>query len=139
MIPTGNLCGEQTMPSKADVVKKAKAIIESKKYTYKQSRAEGYLDDAYMDCSEFVLQSYRQAGYVEFRYSSTALMSSGLKAVKTPEAGDIVYWPGHVGIVTDPITGDFVHAASTKSGLRSDNDLRGYWSMHGKAKFLQYK
>jgi len=130
------------MASGKDVVSQAKLIVEGGKYTYGQSRAEGYLDDDIMDCSEFVYHSYRNAGYANFPAHNSEAMLKNFKELTDSEvqAGDIVYWPGHVAIVDDPTTGKFLGAQSKKSGLRFDNYITSpYWSKRTGRKFLRYQ
>jgi cell wall-associated NlpC family hydrolase len=121
------------------VATEALKIIDSGKYKYGQSRAEGYLKDDMMDCSEFVYQSYHNAGFSTFPALSSKSMSTELKEVTEPQAGDIVYWSiGHVAIVEDPAQGTFLGAQSAKSGLRRDNYKTGWWSRQAGRKFLRY-
>jgi cell wall-associated NlpC family hydrolase len=123
------------------VVSAAKKIIDSKKYSYDKggNREEGWLDDDKMDCSEFVLQSYRRAGFVKFPAVSSHMMAKIFASVRENEveAGDIVYWStGHAGIVVNPSSGTFAGAQS--SGLAIANYKQGWWASRGDKKFLRY-
>ena len=46
----------------------------------------------------------------------------------TPLKGDLVHWPGHIGIVIDPDLGYFI-GAQTSTGVAEANFKQGYW--HG--------
>src|ERR1700739_2992883 len=57
------------------------------------------------DCSHLVHQIYLDAGF-EYSYGSSFEMYAGHKGfarVKFPHAGDLIVWPGHMGIVVDPV------------------------------------
>src|SRR5689334_23478699 len=59
------------------VVEEARKIIDSGKYTYKQVREDqdpNWKNDSFMDCSEFIYQSYQRAGFTTF----PALNTSGI-------------------------------------------------------------
>ena len=135
---TGHLMGVDSK-----VVKAAKQIIESQKYSYdaEGNRGEGFLDDDKMDCSEFVIQSYRKAGFVRFPILSSRMMASQLEPVSNEsdvQAGDIIYWStGHVGIVVDPVRGTFA-GSQTSTGPKIANYKNGYWAVHGAKTFLRY-
>lgn len=126
------------------IVQAALDIINSGQYAYGQSRAAGYLDDKQMDCSEFVLQSHRRAGYGGFSATNTFQIVHQLAEVKEPDVmpGDVVYWsgpPAHVAIVEDPKAGTFLHAASKRSGLREDSyKTNPYWKQHAGRRFFRY-
>ena len=148
------------------VVEEARKIVVCGKYTYKQVREDqdpNWKNDSFMDCSEFVYQSYQRAGFTTFPALNTSGIADDAKKNAAKEKGlvdkarniqggffrvekeddvvpgDIVYWPGHVGIVEDPKEGTFLAAASTKSGLRRDNYKTGiYWSKRSGRTFIRY-
>ena len=125
------------MPDTTQVPKEALKLINGGKYTYKQVRSKGYLDDAFMDCSEFVYQSYRNAGFLDFPAINSHAMARQFKTITDPQPGDIVYWPrGHVGIVADATLGTFLGAQS--SGLARASYKTGYWAMQSGRQFLRY-
>ena len=149
---------------RSQVAAKAKEFVDGGNYTYKQFRGKGWQTDSYMDCSEFVYQSYKAAGFTNFPDFNTGAMAAAasknasiedysvaakakdnqggffwIKAEGDVVSGDIIYWPGHVGIVEDPKEGTFLAAASTKSGLRADNYKSGpYWSQRKGRVFIRY-
>jgi hypothetical protein len=47
--------------------------------------------------------------------------------VDTPQKGDLVHFPGHIGIVTDPDLGYFIGAQSS-TGVAVANYKHGYWA-----------
>ncbi len=49
------------------------------------------------------------------------------KKVDTPQKGDLVHFPGHIGIVTDPDMGFFI-GAQTSTGVHVANYKHGYWA-----------
>src|ERR1051325_7210673 len=59
--------------------------------------------DAETDCSHLVHDVYERAGFAYDYASSRELYmgSTNFTRVKTPQAGDLVVWRGHVGIVID--------------------------------------
>jgi len=121
------------------VAEEARKIVDSGQYSYGQSRAEGYLTDNIMDCSEFVYHSYRNAGFLTFPALDSKNMALTFQEVTEPQVGDIVYWSlGHVAIIENPTTGDFLGAQSTKSGLKRANYKTGWWSNQAGRKFLHY-
>ena len=101
-----------------------------------------------IDCSHFVFQvlnGARQKAAVPgpapqvVTYQSTATIeASGLWfPVSEPQAGDLVLWDGHVGIVLDPATGTFVGAQSS-TGVAKANYLTGYWGTRSNRRYLRF-
>jgi len=56
------------------------------------------------DCSGLVWRAMRDAGIPIARFTTTTILASKyVKAVSSPQTGDIVVWPGvHMGIVVNP-------------------------------------
>ena len=91
------------------------------------------------DCSHVVRQIYLDAGF-EYPYASSFEIYSGSEnfaRVKTPRAGDLVAWPGHVGIVVDSGQHSFYSLVST--GLETQDYDGPYWSSRGRPRFYRYK
>jgi len=91
------------------------------------------------DCSHAVHQIYLDAGF-EYAYASSFEIHAGnenFARVKTPRAGDLVAWPGHVGIVVNPARHSFYSLVST--GLDTQDYDGPYWSSRGRARFFRYK
>jgi hypothetical protein len=91
------------------------------------------------DCSHLVHQVYRFAGY-EYAYASSFDLYSGTEnfvRVKTPQPGDLIAWPGHVGIVIDAVRHTFY--SSVRSGMRAEFYDGPYWRARGKPRFYRYR
>lgn len=91
------------------------------------------------DCSHLVHQVYLLAGY-DYPYASSFDIYAGNEnfgRVKTPQAGDVVAWPGHVGIVVDPLQHSFYSLVST--GLEAQKYTGPYWRSRGRPRFYRFK
>jgi hypothetical protein len=91
------------------------------------------------DCSHLVHQVYLNAGY-DYPYASSFDIYAGnenFTRVKTPQAGDVVAWRGHVGIVVDPLQHSFYSLVST--GLQAQDYAGPYWRSRGRPRFYRYK
>jgi hypothetical protein len=91
------------------------------------------------DCSHLVHQTYLDAGF-EYPYASSRELYAGTEnflRVRRPRAGDLIVWPGHVGIVLDPIEHSFYSLVST--GLEAQDYLGPYWTARGRPRFYRYK
>ena len=90
------------------------------------------------DCSHLVHQIYSFAGY-EYPYASSFELYAGhenFRRVRYPQAGDLITWPGHVGIVLEPRQHTFY--SLVRSGLQAE-DYRGpYWRSRGRPRFYRY-
>jgi NlpC/P60 family len=90
------------------------------------------------DCSHLVHDIYEQAGFPYDYLSSRELYigNTNFTRVPVPQAGDLVVWNGHVGIVIDPKQHSFF------SFLRSGPDTQfydsAYWRSRGIARFFRY-
>ena len=91
------------------------------------------------DCSHFVHQIYLNAGF-EYPYASSFEIYAGnenFERVRFPRAGDLIAWPGHVGIVVDPLQHSFYSLVSTGA---EEQDYEGpYWKSRGKPRFYRYR
>src|SRR5215469_7010116 len=91
------------------------------------------------DCSHLVHEIYRTAGF-EYSYVSSIEMYAGNKSfarVKFPHAGDLIVWPGHMGIVVDPLRHSFYSLVST--GLEEQDYEAPYWKSRGRPRFYRYR
>jgi hypothetical protein len=91
------------------------------------------------DCSHLVHQVYMVAGY-EYPYASSFDIYAGNEnfgRVKTPQAGDVVAWRGHVGIVVDPLQHSFYSLVNT--GFEAQDYAGPYWRSRGRPRFYRYK
>jgi NlpC/P60 family len=90
------------------------------------------------DCSHLVHDVYEQAGF-PYDYASSRelyLGSTNFTRVRTPQAGDLVVWRGHVGIVIDPKEHSFF--SSVRSGPDTQFYDSPYWRSRGIARFFRY-
>lgn len=90
------------------------------------------------DCSHLVQQIYSEAGY-EYPYASSYELYAGhgnFRRVRHAQAGDLVTWPGHVGIVLDPKQHSFYSLVRT--GLQAEDYLSPYWRSRGRPRFYRY-
>jgi hypothetical protein len=91
------------------------------------------------DCSHVVHEFYLDAGF-EYPYASSFEIYTGnenFARVKMPRAGDLIAWPGHVGIVVDPQEHSFYSLVST--GLETQYYDGPYWKSRGRPRFYRYK
>jgi hypothetical protein len=91
------------------------------------------------DCSHLVHQIYRNAGFA-YSYASSTEMYAGNKSfarVKFPHVGDLIVWPGHMGIVVDPLKHSFYSLVST--GWEEQDYDAPYWRSRGRPRFYRYK
>ena len=90
------------------------------------------------DCSHLVHDVYEQAGFPYDYVSSRELYAGSMnfKRVRAPQAGDLIVWRGHVGLVLDPKKHSFF------SSVRSGPDIQfydsPYWRSRGAARFFRY-
>ena len=132
---------ETSASSRDLIVRAARSMIGLYSYDPKGKRGSGYLDDKVMDCSEFVYQAYLQAGFGKFPVlnSHGIASASDFTAVKDPLPGDIVYWShGHVAIVEDPATGEFIGSQSSTGPARSNYKTNVYWKARLGRKFFRW-
>jgi NlpC/P60 family protein len=90
------------------------------------------------DCSHLVHQVYSIAGY-EYPYASSFDLYAGhgsFRRVRHAQAGDLVTWPGHVGIVLNPRQHSFY--SLVRSGLQAEDYLAPYWRSRGIPRFYRY-
>lgn len=90
------------------------------------------------DCSHLVNDIYKRAGF-EYEYARSSELYLGVrefKRVGRPQPGDLVVWPGHVGIVVNPSEKSFY--SSLRSGLGIENYDAPAWKRRGKPRFYRY-
>lgn len=90
------------------------------------------------DCSHLVHEVYRLAGFPYTYATSYELYTgqAGFARVRAPQAGDIIVWPGHAGIVVNPRNHTFY--SSVSSGLHTEAYNGGYWQSQGQPRFYRY-
>jgi hypothetical protein len=90
------------------------------------------------DCSHLVHAIYEAAG-LPYGYAPSSDLYAGIEnfqRVKAPQAGDLVVWRGHVGIVIKPSQHTFFSYLS--SGPGTDDYDATYWRHRGKPRFYRY-
>src|ERR1700734_3845189 len=100
-----------------------------------ESRANS---DSESDCSHLVHAIYERAGF-PYPYASSSSLYAGkqeFQRVARPQPGDLVVWPGHVGIVVNPVQRSFFSAV--RSGLGVEPYDSPYWKERGRPRFLRY-
>src|SRR5579859_4896080 len=90
------------------------------------------------DCSHLVHQIYSAAGY-DYPYASSYDLYAGngsFRRVRHAQPGDLITWPGHVGIVVDPRQHSFY--SLVRSELQTEDYLGPYWRSRGTPRFYRY-
>jgi hypothetical protein len=91
------------------------------------------------DCSHAVQAVYATAGFA-YPYASSLEIYSGtdnFARVKYPRAGDVIAWPGHLGIVVNPAQHSFFSLVRT--GLEKQDYESAYWRSRGRPRFYRYR
>ncbi|MGB6474191.1 MAG: NlpC/P60 family protein [Candidatus Sulfotelmatobacter sp.] len=94
--------------------------------------------DSGSDCSHLVHAIYERAGF-PYSYASSSSLYAGkaeFQRVARPQPGDLVVWPGHVGIAVDPAQRSFFSAL--RSGFGVEPYDSPYWKERGRPRFLRY-
>jgi cell wall-associated NlpC family hydrolase len=90
------------------------------------------------DCSHLVHAIYAHAGF-HYSYVDSSDLYVGtpdFKRVAHPQPGDLVVWPGHVGIVINPSEKVFFSAMHSGPGI--DAFDTPYWKRREPARFYRY-
>jgi len=90
------------------------------------------------DCSHLVHTVYGRAGF-PYSYVSSSDLYAGVdefERVTRPQPGDLVVWPGHVGIVVNPSQNTFF--SSLRSGVGVESYSASYWKARGVPRFYRY-
>lgn len=91
------------------------------------------------DCSHLVHEIYANAGFA-YPYASSFEIYAGdenFARVRYPRAGDLIVWPGHVGIVVDSAQHSFYSLVRT--GPQEMNYQSPYWRTRGRPRFYRFK
>jgi hypothetical protein len=90
------------------------------------------------DCSHLVHDVYERAGF-PYQYEPSSDIYAGLAQfhrVVHPQPGDLIVWPGHVGIVISPAQHTFY--SSLTSGFGVEYYDSSYWKHRGRPHFFRY-
>jgi hypothetical protein len=112
--------------------KEGRAIVDAAREQDRPARGA-------QDCSHLVHQTYLSAGF-DYPYASSFELYAGnenFERVKYSQPGDLIVWPGHAGIVVDPLHHSFYSLVST--GLEAQNYEGSYWRSRGRPRFYRYK
>lgn len=97
------------------------------------------IQETELDCSHFVQYIYEQAG-LDYAYAPSRTLYAGQPGflrVFHPKMGDLVVWPGHVGIVVNPREQSFLSALN--SGVKVSSYASSYWKQRGSPRFFRYR
>ena len=128
---------QQREPQEAALVVKLVSAAQGRKIAAVTLEQDEALRGA-QDCSHLVHQICSLAGY-EYPYASSFDLYAGNGSfwrVRHAQAGDLITWPGHVGIVLDSRKHNFY--SLVRSGLRSEDYLGRYWRSRGTPRFYRY-
>ena len=92
-----------------------------------------------LDCSHFVNSLFEAIG-LSYDYQPSRVLYRGtdlFKRTYRPVTGDLVVWPGHVGIVINPQAKTFLSALRT--GVKVAAYDSKYWKRRGRPRFLRYR
>ncbi len=90
------------------------------------------------DCSHLVHDVYERAGF-SYTYVPSSDLYTGIaefRRTTRPQPGDLVVWPGHVGILISPTQHTFYSSLNSGFGVESYDSA--YWSQRGRPRFLRY-
>lgn len=82
-----------------------------------------------MKCNQFVLAVLRETVAKDFPNTLADDFANSPRFMKVNDAraGDLVHFPGHIGIVLDPDQGIFIGSQSS-TGVAEANYKKGWWS-----------
>lgn len=94
--------------------------------------------DSAHDCSHLVHTIYERAGF-PYTYASSDDLYDGVEGfhrVWQPQAGDIIVWHGHAGIVVQPSR--HVFFSFLTAGPATSDYYSRYWRERGEPRFYRY-
>lgn len=157
------LCGLASYPSSSQQLGKARSAVSSSRTAQDDERNPGTDEassrtltpddglaviaaalDSHIqrgpkrDCSHLVNTIYGRAGFPYAYAPSSDLYvgSSEFQRVSRPQAGDLVVWRGHAGIVVNPA--QHVFFSAMRSGPGIDTYDAPYWKERGRVRFYRY-
>lgn len=129
-----NAASMRQIPSNTRVLTAAegRSIVQAAWQTDPPDRGE-------TDCSHLVHKIFESAGF-GYSYASSFELYAGhdnFVRVRYPRAGDVIAWPGHVGIVVDPERHTFY--SLVREGVEELDYESPYWAARGRPRFLRYR
>jgi len=97
-----------------------------------------HYSDSPGDCSHFVHELYRRAGF-PYEYTPSSDLyegAGGFQRVTSPQPGDLAVWLGHAGVVVNPVQHSFFSVLHTGPGVDSYDSP--YWKQRGRPRFFRY-
>jgi hypothetical protein len=94
--------------------------------------------NASSDCSHFAQAIYERAG-LPYSYANSSELYAGIdefRQVASPQPGDLAVWPGHVGIVVNPVQHSFFSLLRSGRGVEPYDSP--YWKRRGRPRFFRY-
>jgi hypothetical protein len=91
-----------------------------------------------LDCSHLV-HEVLAAGGLDYPYATSFEIFAGIpqfRRVRSEQPGDLIVWPGHVGVVVSPEDRTFV--STTRTGVRTQGYDIDYWRTRGHPRFYRY-
>ncbi len=91
-----------------------------------------------LDCSHLVHEVLSTTG-LAYPYATSNEIFAGIpqfRRVRSAQPGDLIVWPGHVGLVVDAARSEFL--SSKGSGVGTDNYNSEYWQTRGRPRFYRY-
>ncbi|HMD15342.1 MAG TPA: NlpC/P60 family protein [Terriglobales bacterium] len=91
-----------------------------------------------LDCSHLVHEVLTTTG-LAYPYATSNEIFAGIpqfRRVRSAQPGDLIVWPGHVGLVVDTERSEFL--SSKGSGIGTDNYSSEYWQTRGRPRFYRY-
>jgi hypothetical protein len=91
-----------------------------------------------LDCSHLVHQLLTATG-LAYPYATSHEIFAGIpqfRRVHSAQPGDLIVWPGHVGLVVDAERSEFL--SSKGSGVGTDNYGSEYWQARGRPRFYRF-
>ncbi|MCI0352351.1 MAG: C40 family peptidase [Acidobacteriales bacterium] len=91
-----------------------------------------------LDCSHLMHEALTAAG-VNYPYAPSFNIFAGIpqfRRVRSAQPGDLIVWPGHVGLVVSVDQRTFY--SSTGNGIRVDEYSSDYWRSRGTPRFYRY-
>jgi hypothetical protein len=91
-----------------------------------------------LDCSHLVHEVLSTTG-LAYPYATSNEIFAGIpqfRRVRSTQPGDLIVWPGHVGLVVDAERSEFL--SSKGGGVGTDNYRSEYWQTRGHPRFYRY-